>query len=62
MSRTSSLRQLQENFAAMESAIRWLRRSLGICTAIGVKQDYAPEEYDAFGPRHGAAGILRCAR
>jgi len=48
VSRISSLRQLQENLAAMESAIRWLQRSLGICTAIGVKPDYAPEEYDAF--------------
>ena len=32
----------------MESAIHWLRRSLGICAAIGIKKEYAPEEYDAF--------------
>jgi uncharacterized protein YutE (UPF0331/DUF86 family) len=45
---SSSLRQLQENLGAMESAIHWLQRSLGICAAIGIKKEYAPEEYDAF--------------
>lgn len=48
MSRSNSLQLLEKNLAAMDSAIYWLRRSLGICAEIGVKKDYAPEEYDAF--------------
>ncbi len=32
----------------MAVAVRWLERSYGICTRIGVKSDYMDEEYDAF--------------
>ncbi len=32
----------------MDSAISWLERSIGICNRIGIKADYADEEYDAF--------------
>ncbi|MCP4268007.1 MAG: hypothetical protein GY777_20960 [Candidatus Brocadiaceae bacterium] len=32
----------------MDSAISWLKRSVGICNKIGIKEDYEDEEYDAF--------------
>ncbi len=48
MTRTSKIQILKENQVAMNSAIQWLERSYGFCIKIGIKTDYADEEYDAF--------------
>ncbi len=45
---TNNIRLLKENLEAMDSAISWLERSIDICNRIGIKADYADEEYDAF--------------
>ncbi len=45
---TNNIKLLKENLDAMDSAISWLERSIGICNRIGIKADYADEEYDAF--------------
>ncbi len=34
--------------AALEDSLRWLKRSYEICSKIGVKKDYADDEFDAF--------------
>ncbi len=44
----NNIQLLKENLDAMDSAISWLKRSVGICSQIGIKADYADEEYDAF--------------
>jgi len=43
-----NIQLLKENLSAMDSAVRWLERSNGICKQIGIKADYTDEEYDAF--------------
>ncbi len=48
MTDSNKTQLLKENLDAMDSAIRWLKRSIGICNRIGIKDDYADEEYDAF--------------
>jgi len=45
---TNNIKLLKENLDAMDSAISWLERSIGICNRIGIKADYVDEEYDAF--------------
>jgi uncharacterized protein YutE (UPF0331/DUF86 family) len=45
---SNNIQLLKENLVAMDSAISWLKRSIGICNQIGIKKDYADEEYDAF--------------
>ncbi len=44
----NNIQLLKENLDAMDSAINWLKRSIGICNQIGIKSDYADGEYDAF--------------
>ncbi len=44
----NNIKLLKENLDAMDSAVSWLARSIGICNRIGIKADYADEEYDAF--------------
>ncbi len=48
MTDSNNIQLLKENLEAMDSAIYWLERSIGICNQIGIKMDYAEEEYDAF--------------
>ncbi len=48
MTNSNNIHLLKENLDAMDSAISWLKRSAGICNQIGIKADYADEEYDAF--------------
>lgn len=48
MTDSNNIQLLKENLDAMDSAIGWLERSIGICKRIGIKVDYADEEYDAF--------------
>ena len=49
MTDSNNIQLLKENLEAMDSAIYWLERSIGICNQIEIKMDYAEEEYDAFG-------------
>ncbi len=48
MKDSNNIQLPEENLDAMGSAISWLERSTGICNRIGIKADYADEEYDAF--------------
>ncbi len=34
---TNNIKLLKENLDAMDSAISWLKRSIGICNRIGIK-------------------------
>jgi len=38
---SNNIHLLKENLDAMDSAISWLKRSVGICNQIGIKADYA---------------------
>lgn len=48
MKGSDNIQLLKESLSAMDSTIRWLKRSTGICSQIGIKKDYTEEEYDAF--------------
>lgn len=48
MAERSNIEILKENQAAMNSAIQWLERSYNLCSKIGIKADYADDEYDTF--------------
>lgn len=39
---------LQETLARLDDAERWLKRSYDRCRAIGVREDFSDEDYDAF--------------
>ncbi|MGH8658023.1 MAG: hypothetical protein ACREV4_05995 [Gammaproteobacteria bacterium] len=48
MTSSTDVEILRQNLTMMDSAIRWLSRSYQICSDIGIKGSYTPEEYDAF--------------
>lgn len=39
---------LQDTLKDMDESCQWLKRSYGICQAIGVKDSYCDDEFDAF--------------
>jgi hypothetical protein len=39
---------LFETLELLDSALSWLKRSYGICSEIGIKNEYSEEEFDAF--------------
>jgi hypothetical protein len=39
---------LQENLEGMRRSIRWLKRSHGACSRIGVRERYSDDEFDEF--------------
>lgn len=39
---------LIETLGLLDASLAWLKRSHGICSAIGIKNEYSPEEFDAF--------------
>ncbi len=39
---------LRENIARLQKSAEWLHRSYEKCSAIGIKPDYSPDEFDVF--------------
>jgi hypothetical protein len=44
----ASMETLRSNLKSLEASGGWLHRSFDICSKIGTKTEYTPEEYDAF--------------
>lgn len=44
----TALEVLTATLADLGAGIRWLKRSYGICSGIGIKGDYSDEEFDDF--------------
>ncbi|MEI6389170.1 MAG: hypothetical protein WCQ50_21405 [Spirochaetota bacterium] len=46
--RTTALEVLAGNLAKLEKSLKWLDRSFGRCSTIGLKEDYTEEDFDDF--------------
>jgi len=46
--RTTALEVLAENLANLEKSLKWLERSFGKCSRIGLKESYSDEDFDDF--------------
>jgi hypothetical protein len=44
----TALDTLKTNLESLKQSIKWLRRSYDICVSIGIKDEYAEEEFDNF--------------